>query len=228
MPSHAIELREVTGKVKYLREQPAADLVAQRLAQLEQQFLAAYEKQAGAAHKAAVADLNVKFSAALDRSIATVSQAGRLDEALALRNEKTLIQTSGTVPEEDAADTSETLKTLRKTYRATMTTLLATRDKNAAPLHAAYDRALAAYQEELTKAQKLDDALRVKAVREHVSGQRDAGGVGASSPQPGAADSGAKMTPSPWKRRELRRFHCPDRPATVRRQSFATTAQGHA
>jgi serine/threonine protein kinase len=192
---HAIELREVTGKVKYLREQPAADLVAQRLAQLEQQFLAAYEKQAGAAHKAAVADLNVKFSAALDRSIATVSQAGRLDEALALRNEKTLIQTSGTVPEEDAVDTSETLKTLRKTYRATMVTLLATRDKNAAPLHAAYDRALAAYQEELTKAQKLDDALRVKAVREHVSGQRDAGGVGASSPQPGAADSGAKMTP---------------------------------
>ncbi len=197
---HSVELREVTGKMTYLREQPAADLVAQRLTQIEQQFFAAYEKQAGAAHLAAVADLNTKFSAALDRSIATVSQAGKLDEALALRHEKTLIQTNGTVPEEDAADTSETLKALRKTYRTTMTTLIATRDKNAAPLHAAYDRALATYQEELTKAQKLDDALRVKAVRDHVAAQRDQG-VGSSlrgsatSPQPGAADPGAKMAP---------------------------------
>ncbi len=197
---HSAELREVTGKMKYLREQPAADLVAQRLAQLEQQFLAAYEKQAGDAHKVAVADLNTKFSAALDRSIATVSQAGRLDEALALRNEKTLIQTSGTVPEEDAADTPETLKTLRQTYRSTMNTLLATRDKNAAPLHAAYDRALTAYQEELTKAQQLDEALRVKAVREHVIAQRDQR-VGSSlrgsatSPQPETAVTEAKMAP---------------------------------
>jgi len=187
---HSVELREVMGKMKYVREPviatsppmtmtvpspapPPADPVSQRLAQLEQQFLAAYEKQAGDAHKAAVADLNTKFTAALDRSIATVSQAGKLDEALALRNEKTLIQTSGAVPEEDVEDTLETLKTLRKTYRSTMATLLATRDKNAAPLHAAYDRALAAYQEELTKVQKLDEALRVKAVREHVTAQRE-------------------------------------------------------
>ncbi|MFN0077497.1 MAG: protein kinase domain-containing protein [Prosthecobacter sp.] len=187
---HAVELREVTGKMKYLREQPVADLVAQRLAQIEQQFLAAYDKQAGAAHKTAVADLNTKFSAALDRSIATVSQAGKLDEALALRNEKTLIQTSGTVPAEDAAETPATLKTLRKTYRTTMATLLATRDKNAAPLHAAYDRALAAYQEELTKAQKLDDALRVKAVRDHVSTQREK----TAAPQPSIPSTGVTAT----------------------------------
>ncbi|MDP1586116.1 MAG: SUMF1/EgtB/PvdO family nonheme iron enzyme [Prosthecobacter sp.] len=171
-----------------------ADPVSARLSSLEQTFQEAYEKQAGAAHKAAVADLNTKFTAALDRSIATVSQAGKLDEALALRNEKKLIQTSGTVPAEDAEGTSETLKALRKTYRATMVTLLATRDKNAAPLHAAYDRALAAYQEELTKAQQLDEALRVKAVRKHVAGQRDPG-AGSSSPQPGNADPGARTPP---------------------------------
>ncbi len=167
-----------------------ADPVAIRLAEIEKQFLAAYEKQAGAAHKTAVADLNVKFSAALDRSIATVSQAGKLDEALELRNEKALIQTRGTVPEDDAADMSETLKTLRKTYRVTMTTLLASRAKNAAPLHAAYDRALAAYQEELTKAQKLDDALRVKAVREHVSTQRET----PAAPQPSTPATGAAIS----------------------------------
>ena len=152
---------------------PPADPVSARLSSLEKTFQDAYEKQAGAAHKAAVADLNTKFTAALDRSIATVSQAGKLDEALALRNEKRLIQTSGAVPEEDSEDTPEILKTLRKTYRATLTTLLTTRDKNAAPLHAAYDRALAAYQEELTKAQKLDEALRVKAVLGHIAAQRE-------------------------------------------------------
>jgi len=173
---------------------PPADPVSARISSLEKTFQDAYEKQAGAAHKAAVADLNTKFTAALDRSIATVSQAGKLEEALALRNEKTFIQTSGSVPDEDSEDTPETLKTLRKTYRATLTTLLATRDKNAAPLHAAYDRALAAYQEELTKAQKLDEALRVKAVREHVTAQRDQGAA-TSSPQQANASTGAKMAP---------------------------------
>jgi hypothetical protein len=84
---------------------PPSDPISQRLSSLEKTFQDAYEKQAGAAHKSAVADLNTKFTAALDRSIATVSQAGKLDEALALRNEKTLIQTSGAVPEEDAEDT---------------------------------------------------------------------------------------------------------------------------
>ncbi len=167
-----------------------ADPVSARLSSLEKTFQDAYEKQAGAAHKAAVADLNTKFTAALDRSIAAVSQAGKLDEALALRNEKTLIQTSGAVPEEDAADTPEILKTLRKTYRATMTTLVANRDKSATPLHAAYDRALASYQEELTKAQKLDDALRVKAVREHVSTQRET----PVAPQPTTPATGAAIS----------------------------------
>lgn len=144
----------------------STDPISAKLANMEKTFLDAYEKQIGAGHKAAVADLNEKFTAALDRTIATVSQAGKLDEALALRNEKTLIGTSGTVPEEDAPDTPASLQALRKTYRATMATLLANRDKNAAPLHVAYDRALAAYQDELTKTQKLDDATRVKAVRD--------------------------------------------------------------
>ena len=201
---HAMELREITGKVKFLREPPAPDLVTQRLAQLEQQFLAAYETQVGATHKAAVADLNAKFSAALDRSIATASQAGNLDEALALRNERTLIQTSGTVPDEDAADTTETVKGLRKTYRAAMVPLLANRDKLAAPLHAAYDRALEAYQAELTQQQQLDGALKVKAARRPVTPDKPVVANPPSTPNSTPPPKPAASTPasggSTWRR----------------------------
>jgi len=77
------------------------------------------------------------------------------------------------VPEADDADTPDALKVLRKTWREQMAVLIAKRDQTAAPLHASYDRALAAYQDELTKAQKLDEAMRVKAVRQHIASQRE-------------------------------------------------------
>lgn len=194
---HRVRIQAIEGEVSWIREparptmaaksplpamtpaapvsQPPApaDPVAVKLASLEKTFLDAYEQQAGAAHKAAVADLNSKYTAALDRSIATASKAGKLDEALALRNEKKLIQNTAAVPDTDGEDTPTSLQTLRKTWRGQMTSLIAKRDQDAAPLHAAYDRALAAYQDELTKAQKLDEASRVKGVREYVASQRE-------------------------------------------------------
>ncbi len=173
------------------RQTPApADPVSAKLSSLEKTFLDAHEKQIGAGHKAAVADLNTKFTAALDRSIATASQAGKLDEALELRNEKAQIQTAGALPEGDAEGTPEALKALRKTWREQMAGLIAKRNQSAAPLHAAYDRALAAYQDELTKAQKLDEALRVKAVRDHITSQRD------PSAPPAPEKATAASTPS--------------------------------
>ena len=154
---------------------PAPDPVSERLAGLERQFFDAYEKAAGAAHKAAVADLNAKYSAALDRALATASQAGKLDEAVILRNEKTLVQTSAAVPDSDDDGTPGSLKALRKTWREQMAVLIAKREQAAAPVHAGYDRLLAAYQDELTKAQQLDAATRVKAVRDHIVAQRESG-----------------------------------------------------
>ncbi|MGV3659346.1 MAG: protein kinase domain-containing protein [Prosthecobacter sp.] len=168
-----------------------ADPVSAKLASLEKTFLDAHEKQIGAAHKAAVADLNAKLIAALDRNIATASQAGKLDEALALRNEKAQIQNAGALPESDDEGTPDALKALRKTWREQMAGLIAKRNQSAAPLYVAYDRALAAYQDELTKAQKLDEALRVKAVREHITSQRES-----SAPPAPASTAVAATTPA--------------------------------
>jgi serine/threonine protein kinase len=151
---------------------PAPDPVSLRLAELEKQFLAAYETQVNAIHKTAMSDLNTKYLAALDRSIAIVSQAGNLDAVVALRDEKTQVKTHGVIPAEDAGNMSPSLKPLRDTYRKTAARFVTNRDTLAAPLYAAYDKALTNYQEELTRAQKLDEASRVKAVRDHVATQQ--------------------------------------------------------
>jgi len=55
---------------------------------------------------------------------------------------------------------------LRATYREQVGKLLATRQKAVAPIVEKFGVALTAYQEELTKAGKLDEALDVKAYRE--------------------------------------------------------------
>ncbi len=149
------------------------DPVSEHLAGLDKTFLAAYKEQVGDAHRAAVADLTAKFSDALDRAVAKASQGGHLEEALTLRNEKARVESGGSVPETDEEAAPESLRALRKTWREQMGLLIEQREQAAAPLHAAYDRALAAYQEELTRAGQLDEAARVKDLREHLSSRRE-------------------------------------------------------
>ncbi len=167
------------------------DPVSRKLAELEKIFLAAYETQVAPKHTTAIAALNTNYLAKLDRDIAAASKAGKLDEALVLRDEKTQVETHGTVPAEDAANLPAALAPLRTTYRTTLATLLANRDQLAAPLHAAYDRALATYQDELTRTQKLDEATRVKAVRDHASSRRE------SKPEPAAPSGSTTASPPP-------------------------------
>ncbi|MBL9155517.1 MAG: protein kinase [Verrucomicrobiales bacterium] len=211
----ALQLREITGKAKFLRPptapapkppdpamtqtpEPAmppapalvtpppapTDPVSIRLAELEKNYLDAYAAQISPKHDAALAALNASYTGRLDRDIVAASQAGKLDEALALRDELARMKAHGTVPEEDAPELREGLKPLRTTYRSALKTLLTQRDQAAAPLQAAYDRALAAYQDELTRAQNLDGASRVKAVRELAASQRESSpGTATTSPQ---------------------------------------------
>ncbi len=156
-------------------EKPAPpDQVTQRLNELEKTYLDAFDQQIDTGHRAAVSELNTKYLAAIDRSLATASAGGQLDEALAMRGEKEAIEKSGAVPDADNETTPASLKKLRQTWRDQMAGLLAKRAESAKPLNAAYDRALGAYQEELTRAQNLDGALRVKAVREHLGSSGNA------------------------------------------------------
>lgn len=144
---------------------------AQRLNLLRTAYEAAYAKEVAAAHTSALADLDAKYTAALDRALATATQAGELDTALALRDEKKRLASAAQLPADDFA-APETLKTLRLTYRSALASLEVRRDQTASPVKAKYDAALEALQKELTKSNDLDGALAVRSMRESLKTEK--------------------------------------------------------
>lgn len=137
----------------------------QRLTTLRAAYEAAYQKEVAAPHQQAVADLDAKYTSALERALTAATQAGQLDTALALRDEIKRLKEAKPLPADDFA-APETLKTLRLTYRSALTNLVVRLDQSAAPVKAKYDAALEALQTELTKAADLDGAVAVKTLRE--------------------------------------------------------------
>jgi len=114
-------------------------------------------------HELAVADLNTKFSAALDRAQETAQKAGNLGEAVAIKKEKEAVLAGGYSP--SAAEDAQTpagIKTLRTTYRNTLAKLELERDKKWQPLKDALARSLNGLIDSLTKSGKLDEALAAK------------------------------------------------------------------
>lgn len=149
-------------------ELPLGSPVQKRLGELKAGFESSVQREVGEVHAQAVRDLDAKYSAALDRAITSNTQAGKLDEALALRAEKQRIEANKPLPPDDT-DLAEVLKPLRTVYRTTLARLEADRGKRLAPLRARYDQVLAAYFAELMKAGDLDGALAAKAVRESLA-----------------------------------------------------------
>ncbi len=180
---------------------PASEL-DQRLAALDASFQAAVERDANTAFKSNMAALDKLYLGALDRSLATASKGGKLEEALALREEKQRIEKGEGVPSEVDESTQapgkvpDTLKTLRQTYRSTTAQHEATKAKAMQPLYDKYDQALAAVQTELTKASQLDDAMRVKTVREQIAATRgsDEGSAGTPARTTSTGGAAAPMT----------------------------------
>jgi formylglycine-generating enzyme required for sulfatase activity len=181
---------------------PASEL-DQRLASLDASFQAAVERDANAAFKASMAALDKSYLGALERFLATASKGGKLEEALALREEKQRIEKGEGVPSEVDESTQapgkvpDTLKTLRKTYRSTTAQHEATKAKAMQPLYDKYDQALAAVQTELTKANQLDDAMRVKTVREQIAATRGTGEGSAGASTIASTPGGSATTSAP-------------------------------
>lgn len=146
-----------------------------RVANLDQLFHAAAERETEPPFKTNVASLDKGYLGAVDRAMAAATQAGKLDESLALRDEKQRMEREMAMPAVDEAATPEVLKDLRKTYRATYDKLQTDHVKSMQPLYDKYDLALNALQIELTKADKLDDAVRVKSLRERLTRLRSTG-----------------------------------------------------
>jgi formylglycine-generating enzyme required for sulfatase activity len=119
-------------------------------------------------HELAVADLNAKFAAALDRAQETVQKKGKLEDALAIKLEKEAVLTSKYEPPQDEAMTPATLKTLRATYRASLGKLELERDKKLRPLKESFASLLEAQVLIMTKRGRLDVAMMVKKMRENL------------------------------------------------------------
>jgi len=145
-----------------------------RLAQLEAAFTAEYAAKAQQAYDAGVAALNTSYVGALGRARADARTKGVLAEVTAMDDEMKRIQNKEAVPPADAPGTPASLAALRNTYHDTLAKHAATRDKAAAGVYDAYLRALDAYIAELTRADKLEDARRVKALRDGIAAQKPA------------------------------------------------------
>ena len=174
--------------------EPPAD---PRLAQLEAGYQARYDADAQKPFLAAVASLNQSYVAnGLARARAAAQSKGNLAEVTALDAEKTAIETGAGVPAEDAAEAPESIKTLRSTYRTVMAKLMAERDAKAAPLLQLYLGALDVYVADLTKADKIDEAKKVQALRDAKAQQATAppAETAASTPQSTATGSGFTNT----------------------------------
>lgn len=136
-----------------------------RILQLQEAYTAAIARDVTPAHLEALQSLDTKYTAALDRALEATTQAGKLDDALALRAEKKRVEDKSPLPAADAP-VAEPLQPLLTTYRSSLIQLTTQRDQRLLPLHEKYLQALEAYQDELTRAKNLDAAVEVKKFRE--------------------------------------------------------------
>lgn len=159
--------------------------VEDQITAIEEEAIREYrEKVSGKLDKAIFA-LDVKYTAALERLLKEASLAGKLEEAVALRDEVARISAGQGVPVSDTEDTPDSLKPLRKTYREQMAQLERQRATLSKPILNKYDEILADLQRKLTVDQKLDDALAVKAARKDFADK--VSGMGLRPPEAPAA-----------------------------------------
>ncbi len=162
-----------------------AQEVDSKIAEITTQFQEAYDRDVAKPHEAAVADLDSKYASALKRALDDATTAGNLEEALKLRTESDRLTQMLPLPPVDLDTLPDSLKQLRATYRAALAKIEADRDTQAQPFFDHYDKLLEALQTELTQAQKLDDALAVKAKRDNIALDRPK--VAAPEPDPAMA-----------------------------------------
>ncbi len=155
----------------------ASELVAAsndpRLVKLEAAFRARFESDAQKPYLASVAALNQSYLAnGLTRARAAAQVKGSLAEVTALEDEKAAIERNEGVPATDVDPTPEALKSLRATYRAAMNKYTAERARSGAQIYDLYLASLKTYEAELTRADKIDEAKKVRAVSEDVAAQK--------------------------------------------------------
>ena len=139
------------------------------LADLDAQWQATFKREVSDACTAENDKLRAQYIAALDAGVTKASGAGDLNAAIVWRNEqKRFAEASGIPAQDDAAD-PPAVKQLRAAWRSQLPRIETDRATRAKALLAKYDQVLAQAQTQLTKGDRLDDALLVKARRDAIA-----------------------------------------------------------
>jgi serine/threonine protein kinase len=160
---------------------PASD-AARQLAELIDKFKTGYEDTILKSHQEIVADLDQKYLAAIDREQSRASEAADLDAALAFRTESERVTQNNPLPPVDPVGLPERLLELRRTYREQLTLLTSELAERAATLTPPFDNALQGLETEFTRAEQLDDAIVIRDAREFLAAEGAAFILGASAP----------------------------------------------
>lgn len=166
----------VPAKIKLASTMPkgaTATEVAIRLRTLQQQFDSAVARAGGDVYRLQLQTLRKGYLTKLESEGAQAAKAGKLELAVALRDEKSQAQKAPVLPTLSPNVAPEVQK-LRADYDAQIQASGKSRMTSLQPLFDRFDQALGAYQDELTKRQLLEDALQVKERREKLAEERKA------------------------------------------------------
>ena len=139
------------------------------IATTDEGWQAVFKRDVTDAYEAEVNKLKLQYLNLLEAAVAKASKASDLDGAVALRNEQKRFSDTEFFPETDDAGDAALVKQIRATLRALLAQAEKNRGTRAKALLAKYDKMLADAQTQLTKFQRLEDALLVKAKREEVA-----------------------------------------------------------
>ena len=145
--------------------------VAARLQTLQLQFEAAKVRTLGADHQRRLKDLKSRHIASLENQTAVAAKSMQLEEALAFKKEKEAILSGEELPPLPFNASSE-LKFARASYEQQLGTFEQAEQAALKPIYAVYETALTNYLTELSKAQRLEDALLVQEIRDDIAAKR--------------------------------------------------------
>lgn len=169
---------------------PAGNPTAKWLVEQHPRWQAAFDREVNEAFDKDVADLNKKYLATVEKSFNQAARDGQLDAALVYRSERDRIAGAGAGLLEEVTDLPLAVETLRATYRQSLAALEAARMDRAKKILARYDAVLGQNLVALTKAQRLEEALLLKAKREEIA-------AAWTKEMPGSISGGEPVTAAP-------------------------------
>ena len=150
----------------------ANEPISNRLSQLESQFQTAFERDVNAAYTEQLNTLGAGYSTALERAMQDASKAGRLDETLALREEKQRFTTHKFMPSIDPSSLHKSVVSLRNAYRSAEKKYAQQKDATSLPLYDRYIGVLTALEKEVLAQGRTAEAATIRTKRDDVIARR--------------------------------------------------------